>query len=163
VEGKDIVLGPTTAPHARDHVSARQRISADVIILANGFEATRWLHPLSVYGRDGVSLQAVWKQRGGPAAYMGIAVDGFPNFFIAVGPNTANGHHSLILTSENTISYILKMIKPILSGKVQRVEVKKQAVSKWTKDVTKDMKETVFAACRSWYVDEEGHNSTMYP
>jgi cation diffusion facilitator CzcD-associated flavoprotein CzcO len=41
-----------------------------------------------------------WKQRGGPAAYMGMAVDGFPNFFIAFEPNTANGHHSPILTTE---------------------------------------------------------------
>jgi cation diffusion facilitator CzcD-associated flavoprotein CzcO len=164
VESKELVLGPDSIPAAEGQdLPAEQRINAEVIILANGFEATRWLHPLSVYGRDGVALQEVWKQRGGPAAYMGMAVDGFPNFFIAVGPNTVNGHHSLILTSENTISYILKMIKPILSGRVQRVEVKKQTVTKWTEDVKKDLKQTVFSACRSWYVDEEGYNSTMYP
>ncbi|KAI4699302.1 hypothetical protein J4E81_005196 [Alternaria sp. BMP 2799] len=158
VDGKELVLGADGKA-----TSGQQRINADVIILANGFEATRWLHPLSVYGRDGAALQEVWKQRGGPAAYMGMAIDGFPNFFIAVGPNTANGHHSLILTSENTVSYILKMIKPILSGKVNRVEVKKQAVTAWTEGVKKDLGKTVFVGCRSWYMDEEGYNSTMYP
>lgn len=35
------------------------------------------------------------------AAYMGTAMDEFPNFIIATGPNTANGHSSLILESEN--------------------------------------------------------------
>jgi cation diffusion facilitator CzcD-associated flavoprotein CzcO len=164
VSGKELVLGSEAVPGVEgEGASAEQRINADVIILANGFEATRWLHPLLVYGRDGIALQDVWKQRGGPTAYMGMAVDGFPNFFIAVGPNTANGHHSLILTSENTVSYILKMIKPILNGKVERVEVKKQAVTKWTEDVKKDLEKTVFVGCRSWYVDEEGYNSTMYP
>jgi cation diffusion facilitator CzcD-associated flavoprotein CzcO len=164
VNGKELILRSEALPGVEDKgASAEQRINADVIILANGFEATRWLHPLSVYGRDGVALQDVWKQRGGPAAYMGMAVDGFPNFFIAVGPNTANGHHSLILTSENTVSYILKMIKPILNSTVERVEVKKQAVTKWTEDVKKDLEKTVFVGCRSWYVDEEGYNSTMYP
>jgi cation diffusion facilitator CzcD-associated flavoprotein CzcO len=158
VNGKELVLSGD-----EKGTPAKLRISADVIILANGFEATRWLHPLSVYGRDGAALQDVWKQRGGPAAYMGMAVDGFPNFFIAVGPNTANGHHSLILTSENTVSYILKMIKPILSGKVDQVEVKKEAVTAWTVDVKKDLEKTVFVGCRSWYMDEEGYNSTMYP
>jgi cation diffusion facilitator CzcD-associated flavoprotein CzcO len=108
-------------------------------------------------------MHDVWKQRGGAAAYMGMAVDGFPNFFIAVEPKTANGHHSLILTTENTVSYLLKMIKPIVEGKADRVEVKKPAVSAWTEDVKKGLKKTVFMGCRSWYLDEEGYNSTMYP
>jgi cation diffusion facilitator CzcD-associated flavoprotein CzcO len=111
-----------------------------------------------------------WKQRGGPAAYMGMVIDGFPNFFIAVESNTANGHHSPILTTEtpiltteNTVSYILKMIKPIVEGKADQVEVKKPAVSAWTEDVKKGLKKTVFVGCRSGYLDEEGYNSTMYP
>jgi cation diffusion facilitator CzcD-associated flavoprotein CzcO len=94
---------------------------------------------------------------------MGMVVDGFPNFFIAVESNTANGHHSPILTTENTVSYILKMIKPIVEGKADQVEVKKPAVSAWTEDVKKGLKKTVFVGCRSGYLDEEGYNSTMYP
>jgi cation diffusion facilitator CzcD-associated flavoprotein CzcO len=68
-----------------------EHLHADKIVLANGFEATRWLYPLAVYGRGGKSLHDIWGERGGPQAYMGTAVDGFPNFFIAVGPNTATG------------------------------------------------------------------------
>jgi hypothetical protein len=55
------------------------------------------------------------------------------------------------------------MIKPIVEGKADRVEVKKPAVSAWTEDVKKGLKKTVFAGCRSGYLDEEGYNSTMYP
>jgi hypothetical protein len=61
-------------------VNSESRIKADVVILANEFEATQWLHLLTVYGRDGISVQDVWKQRGGPQAYMGTVVDGFPTF-----------------------------------------------------------------------------------
>lgn len=32
------------------------RFPADVIVLANGFEATRFLHPLNVYGRHGLAI-----------------------------------------------------------------------------------------------------------
>jgi cation diffusion facilitator CzcD-associated flavoprotein CzcO len=160
VDGNELVLGPEEVSGAEEK---EIRIPADVIILANGFEATRWLHPLTVHGRSGTTLQDVWKERGGPAAYMGLSVDQFPNFFIAVGPNTANGHHSLILTTENTVSYILKMIAPIIKGEVEQVEVKKQAVIDWTEDVKKGLQKTVFVGCRSWYADEEGYNSTMYP
>jgi cation diffusion facilitator CzcD-associated flavoprotein CzcO len=160
VDRNELVLGSEEVDGTS---SSELRIPADVIILANGFEATRWLHPLTVHGRSGTTLQDVWKERGGPAAYMGISVDQFPNFFIAVGPNTANGHHSLILTTENTVSYILKMIKPIIRGQVDQVEVKKQAVMDWTENVKKGLLKTVFVGCRSWYADEEGYNSTMYP
>jgi cation diffusion facilitator CzcD-associated flavoprotein CzcO len=160
VDRNELVLSPEEVDGTS---SSELRIRADVIILANGFEATRWLHPLTVHGRSGTTLQDVWKERGGPAAYMGISVDQFPNFFIAVGPNTANGHHSLILTTENTVSYILEMIKPIIRGQVDQVEVKKQAVMDWTENVKKGLLKTVFVGCRSWYADEEGYNSTMYP
>jgi cation diffusion facilitator CzcD-associated flavoprotein CzcO len=161
VDGHELILGPEQVVDGE--TTTEKRINADVVILANGFEAQRWLHPLTVYGRDGITMHDVWKERGGPAAYMGMAVDGFPNFFIAVGPNTANGHHSLILTTENTVSYILKMIKPIIEGKADRVEVRKEAVLAWTEDVKKGLNKTVFVGCKSWYLDEEGYNSTMYP
>ena len=62
-------------------------------------------------------------------------MDEFPNFFIATGPNTANGHSSLILESENITEYILKMIKPVLKGDALYVEACKDAEIKWTADI----------------------------
>lgn len=48
---------------------------------------------------------------------------------MSVGPNTANGTASLILTIENITSDIAKMIKPVIvGGMVDVVEVKKSAV-----------------------------------
>jgi cation diffusion facilitator CzcD-associated flavoprotein CzcO len=160
----ELLLGPEDiSGNAEAMESSAERVHAEVVILANGFEATQWLHPLCVYGRHGVALHDIWRERGGPQAYMGLAVDGFPNLFIAVGPNTVNGHNSLILAIENTVGYILKMVGPILKGAVRQTEVKKEALEKWTKDIQRDLKKTVFVGCRSWYMDERGYNSTMYP
>jgi cation diffusion facilitator CzcD-associated flavoprotein CzcO len=145
VDGHVIILG---TEEGNTDEQKEMRIPADVIILANGFSATCWLQPFSVYGRNSTSLYDVWKARGGPAAYMGLSIDGFPNFFIAVGPNTANEHHSLILTTANTVSYILKMLRPILRGEIDQVEVKKSAVIWWTVDVEKGLQKTVFVGCR---------------
>lgn len=62
-------------------------------------------------------------------------MDEFPNLFIATGPNTANGHSSLSLESENITEYILKMIKPVLKGDALNVEACKEAEIKWTADI----------------------------
>ena len=139
------------------------RVPADIVVLANGFEATKFLHPLKVYGRKGHSIHDLWDERGGAQAYMGTAIDGFPNFFMTVGPNTFVGHSSVILGIESTVGYILKMISPVLNGDVSMVEPKPEAVLRWSADMQGAMGSTVFAACNSWYKDEKGRNTTMYP
>ena len=156
-------------------------IPADVILLANGYDIRDWLHPLRVFGRGGKSIHDVWKERGGPQAYMCCAMDGYPNFFILNGPNiyskedspassfNANlplaGHHSVFLASENMVMYTIKMIRGVLNGEVDTVEVKKTAEIEWTKETQRKIKQTVFAssACTSWYKVEDGWNSTTYP
>jgi cation diffusion facilitator CzcD-associated flavoprotein CzcO len=166
IEGSELVLGPPSnlkEGEKAKKLDSTNRINADIIVLANGFEATQWLHPLPVFGRSGVSIHDVWKARGGPQAYMSTAVDGFPNFFLICGPNSANGHSSLILTTENMVNYVIKIIKPVLRGQAEFAEVKKDALTRWQEGVQRDVKNTVFVGCTSWYMDNEGFNSTMYP
>jgi cation diffusion facilitator CzcD-associated flavoprotein CzcO len=161
VNERGLTLG---TPHNKNtDANGEKKVPADVIILANGFEATCWLHPISVVGRNGHSLQETWNERGGPRAYMGTAIDGFPNFFIAMGPNLVNGTHSLILTIENMAIYITKTIRPLLEDYVSTAEIKSEAVGSWALDIKKGLLKTVFVGCASWYVDKEGHNSILYP
>jgi acyl dehydratase len=145
--------------------SDQTTIPADVIILANGFEVLRWFHPLSVTGRSGKTLQEVFDERGGPQMYLGAAMDGFPNFFTLFGPNTVTGHSSVVLASENMVNYALKFIAPILADDAVTVEVKESAEREWTRKVQAALKKTVWSngGCRSWYLGEDGWNSTGFP
>jgi len=97
--------------------------------------------------------------------YMGMALDGFPNFFTIFGPNTATGHSSVILASENMVNMALKFIKPMINGDVALTEIKKEAELEWARDTQNALKKTVWntGGCRSWYQTEEGWNSTVYP
>ncbi len=97
--------------------------------------------------------------------YMGLALDGFPNFFTIFGPNTATGHSSVILCTENTVNLSLKFIGPILKGDVALTEIKKEAEIEWARDVQSALKKRVWntGGCKSWYMDEKGWNSTTYP
>lgn len=168
VNHKSVTLGPGRHhPPMSDTTSTapteERTIPADVIVMANGYETNQWLHPLDVTGRDGRSLYDVWEQRGGAQAYMGLAMDGFPNFFMIFGPNTATGHSSVILASENMVNYSIKFIKHILNGEVREWEVTEKAEREWTAEIQRVLKKTVFATCRNWYMQENGWNSTAYP
>jgi cation diffusion facilitator CzcD-associated flavoprotein CzcO len=145
--------------------SDQATVPADVIILANGFETTQWFHPLTVIGREGKKLNKVFKERGGAQMYMGMAMDGFPNFFTIFGPNTVTGHSSVILASENMVEMTLKFIEPILKGDVAETELKKQAELDWAADIQQACNKTVVnqGGCRNWYHDDSGWNSTIYP
>lgn len=170
IQPRGITLGPDrmssdSKTMVSEHSTDEIKLSADVIILANGYQTTTWLHPMKVRGKGGLLMQDVWDERGGAQAYMGAAMDGFPNFFFIFGPNTATGHSSVILASENMINYSLHFIKKILAGDVEIVEVKKEAEVAWTKEIQDQLKSTVMgsATCRSWYKTSSGWNCTTYP
>ena len=145
--------------------TAEEEIKADVIVLANGFDTAEYLQPLTIKGKGGKSMHDVWRERGGSQAYLGSAMDGFPNFFMIFGPNTATGHSSVILATENMVEFTLKMIEPVVKGNASAVEVKTEAEKKFTADVQHQLKNTVFhsGGCSSWYFDKDGWNSTVYP
>lgn len=165
VQSKSVTLGPKRHyPPDSSEAGEVREIPADVIILANGYETNRWLHPLRVIGRHGKDLESVWNERGGAQAYLGVAMDQFPNFFMVFGPNTATGHNSVIFTSENAVNYSLKFMKPILDGHVSTYEVTEEAERNWTDKLQKGLQDTVFrrGACSSWYQTESGWNSSAY-
>ncbi|KAL4943059.1 hypothetical protein BDV06DRAFT_235010 [Aspergillus oleicola] len=141
---KVMTLGP-------DPEQQENTFSADTMILATGYNISGLNHYMTITGREGMTLQEVWTMRGGPHAYMCTAVDGFPNFFMVGGPNTLTGHTSAIMTNENTVQYILRLIQPILTGEVSAIEPKPEAVQRWTQDIRRDTDETVISTCLSWY------------
>jgi cation diffusion facilitator CzcD-associated flavoprotein CzcO len=166
VNEKSVVLGPGVLypPDAKGELPERE-IPADIIVLCNGFDTTRWLHPLRVAGRGGKDLVETMDERGGAQAYQGTAMDGFPNFFMIFGPNTATGHSSVVMACENMINYSLNFIRPILKGEVEMVDVKHEAEVAYTTEIQTSLKKTVWMSggCTSWYYTANGWNSTVYP
>ncbi|KAF8510295.1 4-hydroxyacetophenone monooxygenase [Hysterangium stoloniferum] len=136
---------------------------ADVIVLSTGFETNKGLGPLRVQGRNGEWLHDHWANVGGLSAYNSTSVHGFPNFFMFYGPNSNQGHSSVITTVENSVNYALAILKPIFKGEAVAVEVKKEADEKYTEIVQKVSKTRVFSACHNWYVTKEGWNGVNYP
>lgn len=170
VRERSVIIGPgRTYPDPADEISTapthRQELPADMIITANGFRVLHWAHPLKIFGRHGINLVELMNTRGGPQAYQGTAMDGFPNLFITIGPNTANGHTSILLAIENQVQYSLKFISKILNGDATIVEVKKSAEVAYTERIQAALKDMIWTqgGCTSFYTMENGWNPTVYP
>ncbi|KAF2875790.1 hypothetical protein BDV95DRAFT_281774 [Massariosphaeria phaeospora] len=134
----------------------------DLLILAHGFESESFNLPLK--GRDGISPEEHWKTAGGPSCYKGIAMHGFPNFFMIRGPNMASGHNSVIWYIEATTALILNVAGPLIKGKMDLAEIKEDAELEYVRAVQAACQKGVWGSgCHTYYVNESGWNHTMYP
>lgn len=135
----------------------------DAIIYGTGFHVTDAYSHLSIIGRSGRKLQDEW--RDGMFAHLGITVSGYPNLFFLLGPNTGLGHNSVVFMIESQINYVLDCIKPIVKGKVGQVDVRKSAQDEFLNEIHSSLEGEVWSAggCRSWYLDENGVNRTLWP
>ena len=138
-------------------------IEADVLIYGSGFEASKFLEPITVTGRDGADLHEQWD--GDARAYLGVAIPGFPNFFCLYGPNTnivLNG--SIIYFSECGTRLILGLLELLARSGSRSIEVRR--------DVHDDFNAASDAAnlkwswgwsdVSSWYKNEKGRSATNW-
>ncbi|KAJ7656021.1 hypothetical protein DFH06DRAFT_1269536 [Mycena polygramma] len=139
-----------------------QKLSFDVIIFGTGFIADRY--PLTVVGNTGKTVQEYYDSQGGPKAYLGTTIPGFPNLLVIGGPNTASGYTSVILTEEMQINYILQVVKPILDGSVSSVDVTTRETNTYNELIHARLARSVFVHCVSWYRSGgKGKVSSIFP
>ncbi|MDG2025679.1 MAG: NAD(P)/FAD-dependent oxidoreductase [Acidimicrobiales bacterium] len=97
----------------------------DIIVYATGFHHNRFLWPMDITGRRGVTLAEHWGEE--PTAYLGITVPEFPNLFCMYGPGTNLAHGgSLIFHSECQITYVMGCIEQLLRGGHALMEPKQE-------------------------------------
>ena len=92
---------------AIDHVEPRGVVTADgtlheldLLVLATGFDAHAYVRPMEIVGESGLTLDEAWAD--GPHAYRSVAVPGFPNLFMLMGPHSPIGNQSLVIIAEDS-------------------------------------------------------------
>lgn len=130
-------------------------IAVDILVCATGFQADRFMRPMKVHGRDGADLDQFWAHS--PTAYLGIAMPGFPNFFLMNGPTGPVGNFSLIDIAERQWGYIEVLLGQIESGNCKALELKPAVMKDYDEQRVMAAKNTIFASgCASWYLDADG-------
>lgn len=134
---------------------------ADVLVYGTGFAATEFLAPMRITGRDGIDLDAVWRE--GASAYLGMTVPGFPNFFMLYGPNTNLGHNSIVYMLESQIAHVMRCLAALRRSGASSVEVDPHPYRQQDRQVQQALQHTVWQGCQSWYLDAKGRNSSNWP
>ena len=136
----------------------------DVLVYATGFEASRFLWPMNVVGREGKVLEQHWD--GDARAYLGITIPHFPNLFCCYGPNTnivVNG--SIIFFSECEVRYVLGCIKLLLERGERGMDCKEDvhdAYNTWVDAGNSEMAWGISHA-NTWYRNEKGRIGQNWP
>ena len=138
--------------------SGRQ-VDVDCLVCATGFHASG-LPPFPVIGLEGRSLQDRFTPY--PEAYMSLAVDGFPNLFMVLGPNSAVGSGSLTMVLEAQGDYIVKCVRKLQKEDYASMRVRPARVADWAAYCDRYFRDTVYTdSCNSWYRSEGGRGERI--
>jgi cation diffusion facilitator CzcD-associated flavoprotein CzcO len=136
--------------------------AVDAIVLATGFAVGLARAPFPVTGLAGRTLDEAW--RGGAVAYKGMAVSGFPNWFILMGPNTGPGHTSVLVFTEAQIAHVVRAIRTLRDHDLRYLDVKQPLQDRYNQGISRRMRHMVWGSgCHSWYLSEDGSNHALYP
>lgn len=130
-------------------------VPLDVIIFGTGYSLEP--APLQLRGSRGETIHEYFARKGGPTAYLGSCVPGFPNAFLLLGPNVASGHASVIFSEEAQINFAIQLLKPVLEGKAKSFEVTDEATDKYNDWLQSRLQTSVWTDCVSYY--QAGRNS----
>jgi cation diffusion facilitator CzcD-associated flavoprotein CzcO len=147
-----------------DESGVRTEHPIDTIIFGTGFHVTDPPIAERVYGADGRSLKAHWSD-GGMAALHGMAVNGFPNFFMLIGPNTGLGHSSIVYMIESQVRYLVDALRRMDERGIGAMEPRQDVQDAYNQQIQAGLSGTVWntGGCSSWYLDEHGRNTTLWP
>ena len=116
----------------------------------------------AIEGIDGRSLDEDW--RGGSEAYMGMTVSGYPNMLYIMGPNTGPGNISVIFYIESQLRYIMAYLKHMKERKLAALDLKHDVQKTFNEGIQAKMQKTTWmSGCDSWYLTEDGKNTTLWP
>tara|TARA_R110002124_G_scaffold68091_9_gene184666 strand:- start:8878 stop:10848 length:1971 start_codon:yes stop_codon:yes gene_type:complete len=142
-----------------------RRIEVDVIVCATGFDTANMVGTMEVIGRNGRNLRQEWKDD--PRAYLGVAIPGYPNYFLTVGPNSAPNHAGgQNITSESQIHYILECLELLRNNRAATLEPTETACDRFNAEVDEALQELIWlhpSAPQSYYKNARGRNIMSCP
>jgi cation diffusion facilitator CzcD-associated flavoprotein CzcO len=145
-----------------DHVEPRGIVTRDgrlheldVLVLATGFDAHAYMKPLELVGPGGVRLSELWD--GEPYGYRSVALPGFPNVFMLLGPHSPIGNQSIFTVSETQMDFAMRLIGMWRRGEVDAMWPTLEATERFNAELRAAAPTTIWASgCNSWYIGKDG-------
>ncbi len=134
-----------------------QEHTADILVLATGFDAHRFVWPIEIIGKSGVPLSEFWNND--PRAHIGTTIPDYPNYFCISGPNTALAHGgSIVFYTECQVRYIISCIEALVQSNSRSLECKPEAYQAYNEEIDKLLTQTIWARpnVKNWYRNSKG-------
>ncbi|WP_431306169.1 flavin-containing monooxygenase [Mycobacterium hubeiense] len=154
--GVEVITDAIEAVEPRGVVTADGTLhELDVLVLATGFDARAYVRPMQIIGENGLTLEEAWAD--GPTAYRSVAVPGFPNLFMLMGPHSPIGNQSLITIAEDQADYAIWWINQIRDGRITAAAPTEAATKDYNEQMKAAMPQTIWVTgCSSWYIGRDG-------
>jgi cyclohexanone monooxygenase len=159
----EVLSSPARSLRARSLVTADgTELGVDVVLCATGYAAADYLGQIDVVGEGGTTLRDTWSD--GAYAYLGMAVPGFPNFFMLYGPNTNVGSNSVIFMLEAQAHYIVRALKYMRRKRKTYIAVRAETMAEFIAKIDQWMQGTVWLTrCSNYFRAPNGRVVTQWP
>ncbi|MFP4512275.1 MAG: flavin-containing monooxygenase [Acidimicrobiales bacterium] len=160
----ELVDGPVTELTPTGVVATEQgrevSVDADIVVCATGFDPEGGWRTPPVTGPGGLALSEVWADD--LISYKGVAVPGFPNFFLIDGPNSASGYLPSVATIEVDSRFVTELLAR--NGPGVLVEARREPTLAHCEALQARFEPTVWSgSCASWYQAPDGRIWTLFP
>lgn len=142
---------PIQAITAGGIATGKRSFDVDVIVFATGFDAMtgaiRAVHPIT--GRGGKSLSDVWAK--GPQTYLGLTVEGFPNFFMITGPGSPSVLSNMAVSIEQHVEWVVDRLAALRDAGFTTIEPTETAQAGWNRHMADCSMLTLHRLANTWY------------
>ena len=127
----------------------------DVLVFATGFDSHAYLRPMELIGPNGESLEDVWAA--GPRSYRTVALPGFPNLFMMIGPQSPIGNYPLTFVAETQANFAIGWMRKWMAREVDLIAPRADAARVFETERREALPGTVWVTgCDSWYLGADG-------
>jgi 4-hydroxyacetophenone monooxygenase len=136
----------------------------DLVVLATGFQVSKYFFPVKYVGRDGATLDQLW-ERDGARAYLSMTFPGLPNFFAMYGPNGQSRTGGFPMSTEIWTRYILEAIIGVTESGHSSLEVRRDVYDAYNESVDAANKTVIWEreGKGSYYINKFGRNELNHP
>jgi cation diffusion facilitator CzcD-associated flavoprotein CzcO/acetyl esterase/lipase len=145
------VAGTGARADAGGQADAIESMEFDAIVFATGFDAmTGALVNVDIAGRNGTTLKEAWAD--GPVTYLGLMVNGFPNFFTITGPGSPSVLANMMVAIEQHVEWVADCLAQMLSDGLNVIEPTPLAQAGWVQHTNDFASITLASRANSWYI-----------
>ena len=129
----------------------------DLIVFATGFDAiTGSYDRIDIQGVGGQKLRDKWHD--GPVTFLGMQVNGFPNFITIAGPQSGSASTNFPRGIETGVDWVTKLLQYMWQHDYTRVDATPEAEERWTNHVAKMYSTMLMRKAKGWFT---GYNSNV--